>query len=245
MKTYFSGLFFLVCVTMCICQNAIPSYRYSFKVYGLSVSESYEYTQRFGNEDPYTRITEMSNWRIFHPTFALQWKTKADNYQEIELTFLEISSNEFLRTRFDNEDLSYPSFYYEAGTKVTTTHVSLRYEYIYRLTKAVDRRFDFSLGAGINPYFFNISENPVISNQFPTHERNMGAFFQVVPRIQFNLSNKLYMDLNVPFCLFYYNHRRLEREDPQLIDELKIQTFTDNTLLPDVYSVRIGLGFRF
>ncbi len=186
----------------------------------------------------------MSNWRIFHPTFALQWKTKADNFQEIELTFLDIHSDEFLRTRIDNEDTYYPS-YYEAGTKVTTTHISMRYEYIYRFTKAVDRKFDISLGAGINPYFSNISEEPAISNQWPTQERNMGAFFQVVPRIQFNLSSKLFLDLNVPFCVFNYNHRRLEREDPQLIEELNVQTYTDNTLLPEIYSVRIGVGFRF
>ncbi|TVQ13909.1 MAG: hypothetical protein EA361_09045 [Bacteroidetes bacterium] len=228
---------------MCRAEDTNSSYRYSFKVYGLSVSESFEYTQRFGIEDPYTRITEMSNWRIFHPTFALQWKTKADNYQEIEITFLEINSNELRQIDVLYLDNAYKKFF--GGIKVTTTHLSLRYEYIYRFTKAVDRRFDFSLGAGINPYFFNISEDPVISNQFPTHERNMGAFFHVVPRIQFNLSNKLYMDLNVPFCLFYYNHRRMEREDPQLTEELKILTFTDNTLLPEVYSVRVGVGFRF
>lgn len=245
MKKYLLGFCLFICVSLCLAEKPNSSDKYSFKLYGLSISESYEYSKRFTNDDPYTLITEISNWRIFHPTLAFQWRTKADNFSEIELTFLEINNDEFLITMvYDDRPYYYPPIT-TAGTKVTTTNISIRYEYIYNLTKTDNNRFAFSIGASINPYFLKIYEDPALSNQFSTNERNIGAFFHFVPRINFNLSKKLFIDFNVPFCLFNFNHKNVHKNDPILTEELKTQSFVDNTMFPEIYSLRIGIGYRF
>jgi len=249
MKKCLTGICLIVCINLCYSNSSDSIKRFSFKFYGMTITETSERLQRFPlfpnpNFDPYTQITEKSGWRIFHPTFAFLWKTKANNFQEIELTFFEVKNDDILVTR-DYDDLYYDVVVIQSGNERTTTHISIRYEYIYHLTKSSDSRLGFSIGGGIQPYFLNISDIPALSNQFPSSERNLGAFFQIIPRINIELSESFFLDFNIPFCFYNLNHRVLTREDPALIEDLRRQTFTDSNFFPDMYSLRIGLGYSF
>ena len=67
-------------------QNTNLDYKYAIKVYNLTTYDEYERSRKITDTSSidysYTTIT----FQILHPTFAFQWKTKKNNFHEIELT---------------------------------------------------------------------------------------------------------------------------------------------------------------
>lgn len=163
------------------------------------------------------------SYQIFHPTFAVQWKTKKNNFHEIELT----------------------DFSFQSGFSMTA---SLRYEYIVNFYKSKDWKFVPSLGFAFNPYYLQSDTIPgdEQTSSFKSSDKFFGAKFFITPRITYYCGKKIFIDLNVPLCVFNAFIESYTTEDPTLtLEERKTNTADLGAVFPGFFTVRLGIGLKF
>jgi hypothetical protein len=219
-------------------QNTYLDYRFAVKFYNLSTYADYGKSTSDINQYPFgftdTRL------RILHPTFAFQWKTKKKNFHEIELTDFMLGitgKNEEIDTAGNGQPIY--------GDELITKSISARYEYILNFNKLKNTKFIPSLGFAINPYFGQFHYSPGAPNDFQTSEKYIGAKVFVTPRIMYNLSQKVFFDLNIPVCLFDMYFQSYKDENPTLsIEEQKTNTLNFYEF-PKLFSLRVGVGIKF
>lgn len=209
------------------------------RIYGLSMYEKYDYREILYGTQNLGFTLEPSNRRILHPSFAFLWKAGSNSFHEIELTWIEINKTES-KTIFYIPDYSSSGFI--DGMVITRNMISLRYEYILAINNPDDKKMKVSFGAGINPFYSDIHQEHFISNRFPTQERNIGAHFQITPRVNYFISEKFFFDLNVPLSLLTVRNTLFHKQDPGLTTENARRNFTSAKLFPQYYSLRIGVG---
>lgn len=223
-------------------QNTYLDYKHALKIYNLTSFEEQFKTRRINDDTTFNRIRyATTTLRVLHPTIAFQWKTSKNNFHEIELTNL-IVSNLDTKTEFINDTTS--SNQIIAGSRLTTMLISIRYEYILNFNKSKDTKFVPSLGFGFNPYFSKNNNKPFVSNIFPTTEIYTGFRTFINPRLTYYLSSKLFMDLNIPLCLFdtfYFSDMDSNPSIP--LAERTVSSFNFNQF-PKVLSVRLGVGLK-
>jgi hypothetical protein len=176
-----------------------------------------------------------------HPTIAFQWKTRKNNFREIELTTLALG-----RLGTKTVIKSDPSNYGQiiSGNEIFTTAVSVRYEYILNFNKLKDKKLVKSVGFGINPYFRQDNYSSKVATSFPTSEKKIGMNVFITPRIMYFLTSKLFIDVNVPLC-FFNTYFGVYKDDNATIpvEERRISTFNFNQF-PKIFSGRIGIGLK-
>ena len=161
------------------------------------------------------------SYELFQPTFAVQWKNKRNNFHEIGLG----------------------DFSFASGMVLTA---SLRYDYIVNLYKAKDWKVVPSLGFGANPYFVQTIDNPEVSYEFRTSNTYVGLKFLITPGMTYFFSKKVFLDVNIPFCVFDMYYESYTEEDPTLtLDERKTTSVEFGSVFPEYFSVRFGIGITF
>jgi len=219
-------------------QNTYLDYNFAVKFYNLTTYADYgksaNDTIRYPFQYTDTRL------RILHPTFAFQWKTKKNNFHEVELTdfTLGIAGN-----NKENElDSNVIPVY---SDELITTSISARYEYILNFNKLKKTKFIPSLGFAINPYFGQFHYSPGAQNDYQTSEKYIGAKVFVTPRITYHISQKVFFDLNVPICIFDTYFQTYKDENPTLsVHEQKTNTLNFEEF-PKMFNLRIGIGITF
>jgi len=207
-------------------QEEGSSKKYSLKVYNIT---SYE-----KNSDRYNESTEMN---IIKPSFAFQWKTTNRVYQEIELMNLHVSNKQNRGKNVIAGGVLYNHKYFK-------TDIALRYEVIYALSKSDNKKWMPAIGLGINPYFLQEISNPVVSYAFKTSLTNTGAGIYIIPRMVYNISERVYLDINIPVLVTENNFEISKVENPGFTREQQRTTTFTSTQFPSFYSGRIGLGIR-
>ena len=86
--------------------------------------------------------------------------TKKKNFHEIELNGFTLNQ-QMDETRVQEANVQFAPI---SGAKVTTSKVSMRYEFIMNLFKKSQSPLVSSLGFAINPYFNNVKIEPANSN---------------------------------------------------------------------------------
>jgi len=234
------ALAILLCIGIAEAQNPNLDFKYSVKVSNLSTLQKRSEVNRVGNNDT-AIIDEHNSLRLFHPTIAFQIKNKRNNIHEIELTDLSVARNTF------KNSLSYNPTQPLAllnGSKVTATHISLRYEYIRTFSKKINSRFMPSLGFGILPYYQRNSYKPALSTDYIAKRTVLGAKGFLIPRVCYNVSKRLFVDLNIPMCFVDVNAKIDNLNNPNLPVSEQSNTITNAEMLPDFFSLRLGLGLR-
>ncbi len=163
------------------------------------------------------------SYQILHPTFAVQWKTKKNNFHEIELT----------------------DFSFTSGFSVTA---SVRYEYIVNLYKSKNWKFVPSLGFAFNPYYLQSDTIPgdEQTSSYKSSDKFFGAKFLVTPRLTYYCGKKLFIDLNVPLCVFNPYMESYTTEDPTLpLEERTTNSTSFAGVFPGFFTVRLGIGLKF
>ena len=67
-------------------QNTNLDYKNAIKIYNLTTYEEYQRSEKLNDTSSSYYNYTTTNFQILHPTIAFQWKTKKNNFQEIELT---------------------------------------------------------------------------------------------------------------------------------------------------------------
>jgi len=240
MKKYIGIAFLFVFINKGWTQNTNLDFQYAIKLYNLTTYEEFNKTKRTNSSSSYYEYTS-TNLQMAHPTIAIQRKTKKNNFHEIELTNLMISKSGTL-TEIKNDTTGITFFV--GGDEITTTYISMRYEFILNFNKAKNKKLVPSIGFGINPYFRQFIYTPKLSSSFGTSESYCGVKTFVTPRLTYYLTEKLFFDINIPVC-FFDTYYLIERSYNPTIpaDERKIKTF-DYKQFPKTLSGRIGIGLK-
>jgi hypothetical protein len=219
-------------------QNINLDYKSALKIYNLISFDEQTRLSRLtasSNRYQYTNTT----LQILHPTIAFQWRSKKNNFHEIELTSFMLGT--FGKT---TDSITTNSAQSISGGDLTLTAISARYEYNLNFNKSKNSKLVPSIGFGINPYYRQNNYSPKISSSFPTSDISIGMKAFITPRITYFLTSKLFIDINIPLCFidaFYF----AGKENNPTFSVLERTTNTFNfSLFPKVYSGRIGIGIK-
>lgn len=234
------SLIILVLLTLCLwSQNQNPGYRYAVKLYNQTTFENYDKTEPDSVYDHYFYTDK--KLQLLHPTIAFQWKTKKNNFHEIELTSFSLDKIE-TGTEIRNDT----SFIYStvSGAEIVTTNISVQYEYILNLIKSPDARFVPSVGFGGNAYYRQSNYKPKVTESYRTSENLVGARAFVIPRLTWYFSSKFFADINVKLCMFDTYFLSDKDKDPRLTLAEGTKNSLNLELFPKFISGRIGFGVR-
>lgn len=240
MKKHLSFLLLMISmVKIGRAQNTHLNYNNALKIYNLTTFETQEKSKRISATLASHSTT--SHLQILHPSIAFQWKAKKNNFHEIELTNFMVGKSD-AKTEIFNDSTRTGQMV--EGSSLSTIAISLRYEYLLNLRRAKTRRFVPGIGFGFQPFYTRNHFRPKISSSFPTSDIQFGmkAFF--TPRITYFLSSKMFIDVNIPFCVFDSYYSMVKENDPSVpIQERNFNTFNYNQF-PKLLSGRIGLGLK-
>jgi hypothetical protein len=221
-------------------QNINLDYKSALKIYNLTSFDEQTRSSRLtasSNRYQYTNTT----LQILHPTIAFQWKSNKNNFHEIELTSLMLGKIG-TKTEIMNDTTNIGQTI--SGGNLTTTAISLRYEYILNFNKSKDSKLVPSIGFGINPYYRQNNNSPKTSSSFPSTDISTGMKAFITPHITYFLTSKLFIDINIPLCFidsFYFAGKDY---NPTFSNLERTTNASNFSLFPKVYSGRIGIGIK-
>ena len=231
----------MIQVQMLSSQNSNIDYKYSIKLYNLSRYEETEQSKFMNSTTHDYFFDKKNNLQIFHPTLAIQWRTKKNNFQEIELVDMKWEKQEST-TQLRNDSTHGNMLL--SGEKVAETSIALRYEYTFVFNKKKEKRFVPSLGLAASPYLQSYKSSPELSASFPTTERHTGLRMFVTPRITYFFKQKMFLDFNIPICIAQAEYSEEYTDNPSLpANQKQISSFDFNGI-PKTFSARIGIGIK-
>lgn len=218
-------------------QNKNLERKYALKLYNMSSHEQQEEPFASGI---FTGTTTDKDVRLLHPTIAFRIKNNRNNMHEIELTNLDLGSVSSESVLQYTPGAVVPF----SGGKTKQTYIALRYEYILNFMKNRDSRWMPALGLAAMPYYKRSSYSPVLQTEFPIAETRTGVKAFVIPRLNYALTSRLFLDLNIPLCVADMNIQHNSKKNPNLpVAEQKNNTGNFEGV-PGFYSIRLGLGLN-
>ena len=223
----------------------IPSYRFAVKTY-LSVLQDKNNDR---NTDVIGRVTENTrSTTTFSPVVGFTKLKKKGSFYEVSLTHLNLTYDDdvTLHSIFDTlsntvTSQSIPS----RGAKAFKAHLGLRFEWAFPLFFEKLGRFQPYIGVSTDPSVFYENIVPYTTAYYPTiafEARNTVSF---IPRAVFNVSSRLFLDLNVPISVFSmaltYNHE----SNPILPTYARTETDFTTKFFQSQLNMRLGLGYKF
>lgn len=224
-----------------VAQNPNTDYRLGIKVYNLA---RYEETERSEAKNPGSHnslLYKKKTLNILHPTIAVQWRSKKNNFHEIEIVDLKWEkTGSTTQIRDDSTNVSTKVY----GENVTETSIAARYEFTLVFNKKKERKLVPSLGFAISPYYKSYRLAPELSSSLPEFDYYVGIRTFVTPRITYFIKQKLFIDLNIPVCISQSEFSEEWKDNPSIpVAERKIFSFDANEF-PKTFSARIGLGIK-
>ena len=120
----------------------------------------------------------------------------------------------------------------------------LRYEYKLALFKEKEwEKFKTVIGFSATPYFQWIKHQPEVSYEFSSSRTTVGLFLSVIPRVEYKLNDRWYLDLNIPLSLVTMNYITNKSNNPLLPVEDRKVSIIDFHNGPIAFAVRFGVGY--
>lgn len=239
MKNYFVIVIILFFINKVWTQNTNLDYKNAIKIYNLTAFE--EYGKFKSDTTMYSFRYNTRTLQVIHPTIAFQWKTKKNNFREIELTSFMIGK---VGAKTEVVDNTTGNAVIRSGNDLITTFISVRYEYILNFNKSKEKKLVPSLGFGINPYFKQNNYEPKVLTSFPTSEKFFGARSFITPRLTYYIRPKFFIDINIPLC-FFDTYYLIDKEDnPAISAKQRTMTTINYDQFPKIFSGRLGVGLK-
>jgi hypothetical protein len=213
------------------------SKKIDFKLY-----TNFDYTPKYLYNDSDTLREYEREINGFNFSPALVFNTQSGNSSEIEISrfrFSNIYNKEYstINSTGAVEDII-------SGDYKKQFELFLRYEYkIGLLKKKGWERFKPVIGFSATPYIKWNKNIPGLSNTFSTSRTTVGLFMSVIPRIEYKLNDKWYLDLNIPLSVLTMDFITNKADNPNLpIEERTVHTveFYNG---PIAVAVRFGVGY--
>jgi hypothetical protein len=241
MKSIHVILFVLAFTNTANAQNTNLDYSGALKIYNLTSYETYTTSVFTDTTNSNYHFSKHSALTVFHPTVAYQWKTTKSNFHEVELTGLMFANKRSQTVLMNDSTNINPTI---GGMNTLTSELSLRYEYILTFNKMKESKFVPSVGFGLNPFYRRISNRPVLSNMYPSSERQFGVRAFITPRITYFVTQKFFLDLNIPLCFSEFNLTALRQDNPVIPFDHRTTSTINFYQFPKFLSARIGIGIK-
>ncbi len=185
--------------------------------------------------EPQQRYVRSDNFQLYLNRFsvALQMRTPKDWEQELEAFY----SNEAVSIAWEQKLGHRPSNF---STRIT--FLSLQYELLKSFNTA--DKFSFLLGGGVSPYFVLLEKTPYSTNSFPGEERLIGGTININGHTQYNFRYRWVIDLNLRLGLCDFRYQQTHVANPVLPISAQRSDSFEFKLLPQAYTLRLGVGYR-
>jgi hypothetical protein len=243
MKKFMLLLIAIQFVIQCFSQNTNLDYKKAIKIYNLTSYEKYSKSENIDDSSSSAYIlSTVSDLQILHPTVGYQWKTKNNNFQEIEISYLMLGKKSTISEL--KEDPIYGQQVLN-GSNILSMHISAQYEFILNFNKLKDTKFIPALGFAVNPYYKQNNYTPKTPTSFPESEITVGTKVFITPRLNYHINSKFYLDVNIPFCVFdtYFLSKKTGNSFIP-ISERNVKSFNFQQF-PFIVNGRIGVGYKF
>lgn len=174
---------------------------------------------------------------------AIVFNNKKGNSNEIEISRFRFSNN--YTNEYSVLDSSGAEIDEFPGNYNKDFELFLRYEYKQHLFKKKDwEKIKPILGFSATPFFQWNKSEPSRSNEFSSSNTFVGLYLSIVPRVEYVINDRWYLDLNIPIALLTTHYTRTRLDSPNLpIDERVVSTF-DFYNSPVTFAIRFGVGIR-
>ncbi|MCD9016825.1 hypothetical protein [Parachryseolinea silvisoli] len=129
-----------------------------------------------------------------------------------------------------------------ARTRDVISTYAARYEINQDITN-VTKRFVLNLGLAVNPYHIEMEFNPREGNVYNRNVRVTGANINIIPRVSWQLTDRLSLELNVPVNVFNVYRSKQHVDNPILPKEGQTNAGTEHKFFEDIYTVRFGVAY--
>lgn len=208
-----------------------------FKVYNqMSYSKT---LVEFENINYNDNIRENKTLDFFQPSFAIQFKTTDYNFHEFELSELRFINNKYEETERD-------SIYTNVlnGNNSTSFRFAMRYEYTYLSKDLSNKKNEFRISYGVQPYTIMNNSSNYLSTIFPEKELYIGLRGMVTPRYIRHINEQLSLDINIPINFVDVHYYSLKINNPTLEPWQSNTQSVVFTGMPLLLNLRIGLAYR-
>lgn len=101
-----------------------------------------------------------------------------------------------------------------------------------------------AIGISAMPYYQQTAFTPVLATEYPAATSRGGVKAYVIPRINYAISSKLFVDLNIPICIADMYFERNSKTNPNLLPQDQKNSTGNFDGIPKLYSIRIGVGLN-
>jgi hypothetical protein len=240
-KSLFLNLLAVSSIALAQAQNPNLNYKTALKLYNTTTYEAQTKLVPNSNSSALYNVNNTTALQYLQPSIALQWHAKNKNFHELELTKLQLGK-EVYNSKLVNDSTN-ATISADGGALVTTS-IALRYEYIFNFIKARQTKLVPSIGLSGNPYFRQTTYQQIVSNDFKSTYSKTGFKAFITPRINYFITNKFFLDVNMPICIF----DAVATSDYVGNPILPLANRTKNSFefgpFPKYISTRIGLGIK-
>lgn len=214
-----------------------------FKLYSSFDYSPKNIDHKIDSANGYEIIFEEKEIRAFNISPAFVFVNKKGNSSELELSRIGYYQNydkEF--TLIDSTGVEYNV----EGAKQNFFELFIRYEYKWHLFKKKKwEKFAPIIGVSATPFYQGSWIKSLKSTDFPISKMSYGMYFSAIPRLEYNFTEKLFIDLNVPINFLRLAYTRVKTEDPRIPVENRTTSGFSADSGPISFSVRLGIGYRF
>lgn len=174
--------------------------------------------------------------------FSIAFPFHTKNFgHEISISAIKFKRNDYKEIEYD--DNSHPSYSLESF-KSENNELLLRGMYELKFKNKSKKKFLPQIGLGIEPFILYTERIPMIPTVFPIFSLSLGATVYVIPRISYALSDKVYLDFNIPFGLCQYIWNFEKHLNPAMTLEEQRKSQSDLDFLNSTFQIRFGIGVR-
>ena len=190
-----------------------------------------------------TRLEHTKDFYGFSFSPAFVFYNKKGNSSEIEISRLNYTNN-YIK-EYTQLDSTGAIMHVISGHTKKEFDFHFRYEYQLRLFKKKDwKRINLSIGFSATPFVEWNKTEPTLSTEFVSSKTIIGVYLSVIPRIEYTINEKWYLDLNIPIAVANAYYTSIKDEDPSIpSEESNVNSFNFYNAPRDL-TIRFGLGFR-
>lgn len=226
-------------------KNSKPVYRYALKAYLNVFYDNHPESQT----DFLGRITTTErNQSQISPVIGISRQMKKGVFREISLTHLNFAHyekrNDYFRYIDSVGNLLPTPVFFASGEKTWTNHVGLRFEWDFPLSRNEKGYIHSFIGVSTDPSVFYEKNIPYGTAFFPTRFIRAENTFSIIPRINLDISSRLFLDIHCPISVFSLASTYRYENNPILPLYAREKFDFSAKLFPPVFNFRVGVGYK-
>ena len=156
-------------------------------------------------------------------TPAVRWGIEKEDFHEIEI----------------------PSLYLTTKNSSFYTGIGVKYSYNWKVLDSKISKTEFYFGTGIEP-LTNFSRNYSSSTTaFSIFNSNVDVNLSIAARMKWNVSDKFFVNLSVPYNYYTFSYFYENNENPILPRQQGQYSSTSSKVFPNDFTVKVGVGINF